>query len=788
MFDVVSFDLDQKFDLTDAQRLATLPRASADRYMLGVVGSGRYYRGFKCTDLGTGQLSIGPGEIYIDGVAYYSSQEQRINLLEKGPSILRQKFSVYVYGQTSPSDAEPTTFLLDSSSRTTTGRTKPRLSTRVASADVLGGNISADPQPPNSGDIPNGAVIVAYVTMDTSTIVENGIYPNLLALLPSTVEARNRLDGVDVWRQSVGATIDALGSTVAGISKTLSQVPTQNFVLQLAKDIAAVKYKLKLPANYTSYGTDHYLDQTQIDTASVDYLAKIEEGVRFPMANQATFQLGLLNPYDDKVVTIAGMMFPAFDLTTSLSVTDHDNTYIANQYQYQTINFTQMSMNRVRYRVGPWYTICTNWFWYGGGGGGTYDALTGIFTLFSGETYEIYPEDQALISSFTSGTIHTSVPLRVRQVWYDGLASEPYTVAFPTTNTVSGALSGNTFVCPQDGWLPQLNLFFADKAAAGDVTVIISQVPDNGQPNFGSMVAKTTIAVADIKISTPVSKLATPAKFAPLVALQKGRRYAVQIVSAGAHTLWRSSGNKLANGSFFVSTDGAWAQVDLVNDLCMELVFARFRSPQVTVTLNPINLDGGICNIDVLAQMYAPPGTKLSYAVQVNGVWRDIETFAGDSSPLNALPAQLPLQVTFTGTTDMMPGLGVQSNSRLVVSRPRSDFRCITQTRTVPTGQTANRVILVYRLEWWRGVGHHTFVPRLRSRTTPTGASTTTSPISITDIPAPDDPVNTILRTAVFDFKNAPIVGFKEDFSGTTDNVVACYHVAEVDWTALNVA
>ena len=142
----------------------------------------------------------------------------------------------------------------------------------------------------------------------------------------------------------------------------------------------------------------------------------------------------------------------------------------------------------------------------------------------------------------------------------------------------------------------------------------------------------------------------------------------------------------------------------------------------------------------------------------------------------NALPALLPFRVTFVGTTDEMPGIGVASNSRSLTSRPRPDFRHISTARVMPT--PVNTVYVDFRLESWRGPPYHTFTPRLL---TGAGYTSVRVPSLIEDEVDPDDPMCLIRRCTwnLAALGGTAITAYKIRAEGTTDAVCACFHVGE---------
>jgi hypothetical protein len=144
-------------------------------------------------------------------------------------------------------------------------------------------------------------------------------------------------------------------------------------------------------------------------------------------------------------------------------------------------------------------------------------------------------------------------------------------------------------------------------------------------------------------------------------------------------------------GTFFVSTDGAFFAGNLVDDLKMRLYFAKFERSRLSVELSPLQLAGGILDLDILNEGITPPACRTDFEVQVNGAWIPLDG-APNGPNLSGLPAILPLRVTLTGTTDLMPGFGL-SNSQAIVSRSKTAFTWVGETRTLGSPTTSIKII-----------------------------------------------------------------------------------------------
>lgn len=82
------------------------------------------------------------------------------------------------------------------------------------------------------------------------------------------------------------------------------------------------------------------------------------------------------------------------------------------------------------------------------------------------------------------------------------------------------------------------------------------------------------------------------------------------------------------------------------------------------------------------------------------------------------------------------------------------------------------------RLEAWRGAPYHTFNLRLMTGAAPTFPTLVTAD-AMTEEPAPDDPLNAIIRHYSWTTSVTALSAFKFRMDGTTDNVLTTFHVAE---------
>ena len=771
----------QKVTVEDFNNFGLFPRASFDHIVVDTLIPGMAYTGFTTVQTAPAVVTVGNGRLYHNGLVFYNDSEggSSLDLLGVLPVVTRRYVGIVVWGQEIETDTEPRTFLTDPVTRATVARVVSTESRRWANVSTVVGAEGPDPQPPS---IASNTLAVAWIMLDSTgiisiTMVDENRAPNI-----SDLDAR--MNEMDAWRTRTASRIDTLATDLAALATRLNGTASMLLALRMMADIARVKEKVGLPDNYTAWGSDHFLTDGETDILNVDYLAKIEEGVRFADAAQRDAQFSLLNPLDPAVVNQSNFVLPVYDQVTRLEVLGNDAEMSISQYQFQTISWQLMTKTRARIRWGTPFYACINGSWWFAPSGADYRTSLAMGENANGQGWSGYTPNTDLIYDPTRNILTrgdetfqildvqdpgTHSVIRLVQFWVDEIVDSYYWQQIVTIEGLSGSIISQTFLNSQGGWLTSVDIFFTRIAASGDVHVLIAETNESGAPNFDRVMASSTVT-ADLLHVQPI---ATRFQFLPTY-MAKGKRFAIVLQTPGNHFVSLVSNNKFAQGSMFQSSDSAWSVGDLTKDLAFRLQFASFRNNLVTVQLASLELNGGIAAIDLNYDSTRPPGTTISYEVQVNGTWTPLGYY--DSNPLIALPPLLPFRVLLQGTTDEMPGIGVAANSRSLTSRPRSDFTHISVPRTMPS--TVNTVYVDFRLEAWRGAPYHTFSASLL-----TGASyvTVRPPSLIEDEPDPDDPTAMVRRCTwnLAALGGAPISAYKIRCQGTTDNVLAVYHIGE---------
>ncbi len=774
----------QKVTVEDFNNFGLFPRGSFDHIVGDTLIPDMAFTGFTVVQTAPAVVTVGAGRLYHAGLVFYNDSEggTSLDLLSILPVVTRRYVGVVAWGQEIETDTEPRTFLTDPVTRATVARVVSTENRRWANISTVVGGEGPDPIQPA---IASNTLAVCWILLDATGIVSIQMVDENRA--PNLRDLDSRMNENDAWRTATASRLDTLATDMAALAARLNGTASMRFTLKLAADIARIKETVDLPDTYSMWGADHFLTNDESDIEHIDYLAKVEEGIRFPNAAERDSQIGLLNPMDPAVFNQANFVLPAYDQVARIEVLGADSELSISQYQHQTISWELCAKTRTRIRWGTAFYVCANgvwWFspsgrdwqtsigegdqatWGWGIGGNTpntdliYDPIRNILTR-GNETFQIL--------DVQDNPNHTVV--RLVQFWVDEIIDSYYWRQVVTIEGLNGSVISQTYLNSQGGWLTSVDLFLSRVATSGDLHVLICECISGGAPNYQRAIARTTIT-ADLLRGAPNY---TRVNFLPTY-LAKGSRYAIVLQTAGNHFVSLVHNNKFAQGSLFSSTDGAWAVGDLNKDMAFRLNFAKFRTNRCTVQLIPLELSNGIAAIDLNFDSTRPPGTAIMFEVQVNGEWRPLGYY--DNNPLNGLPSLLQFRAQLTGTTDEMPGIGVASNSRSLTSRPRSDFRHISTARVVPFSGTVNTVYVDFRLESWRGSPYHTFTPRLL---TGAGYVDVRTPSLIEDEIDPNDPT-TLFRRCTWDMTalgGAPITAYKIRCEGTTDNELATYLVGE---------
>jgi hypothetical protein len=745
----------QELQSADLNNIQDFTRASIDHIVKDAIDGGKAYSGFSASKTAATEITLSAGRLYAGGQIFARNEHVVIDLFNSLPLVTKKRVAVVAFGQSADSDVQPRDFLIDAQLGTTEPQSVAMENLRRAELSGVAGTESPDPAyPPTDANV----VVICYALLDTSGIL--AIEQWAATQLPNLRLVANRATALEIWRGQISGQVDTLKTDLAALADRLKLYALKTELKDVMVELEKLRQRVYQPSAYIYYGSNHFLDLTGSQTGHPGYDAVVAEGIRFPSAGSNSAALALLNPNNPYVNASNGFVLPKYSHGLRMNLAGYNGETRMAQHSFETTTITLLTRSRERRRYGSSKTVCTNSTWWRQG---NYDPVTGIFRI-NGEAWEVAAADRP-----NAAINHRFI--RVTQFWLD-IYEEPYWDAVKNTATINGQQVAQTFLNSQDGWLTQLGLFFSRKAATGDVSIIVCETA-YGMPDLDRVISRTVLAAASIQIGGTAQNAALPALVETTVPvaptfLRAGRRYAIVLVTTGDHYVaMTNTDNGIVQGTFFVSTDGAFFAGNLVSDMKMKLYFAKFDAPRAVVELTALQLAGGILDIDILNEGITPPACRTDFEVQVNGAWAPLD--APPNGPnLSGLPAILPLRAVLTGTSDLMPGFGIAA-SQATVSRNKTAFTWIGTKRTLGSPTTSVKVII--DLQGYDEAKHDCTVTLLTGNTL---AGTETAD-AVEDQLQSD---GTLRRTSIFNMTSQTQYAVK--ISGATTTAAETFHVAEM--------
>lgn len=659
----------QELQAADLNNTQTWADEAQRHLVVDAITTERQFVGLTVTARSATEIDVSPGRLY-DGPSgkVFAIEAAQVHSVFAMLPLQDQKWlSVSVFGTEEDTDIQPRDFLIDLQTREVEPEAVAMQRRRVAVVHIAQGLESPTPERPEP---PTGYTLLAHVRLSPT-----GIQEVVLATsrkLPNLYAVDRRLRAAEGWITSAEPRIAHIMTDIAGLASDMSTRASLEHVAQLGIDMAKLKERMEIPDDYVFYGGDHFLDATESDTAYSGYSADTFEGVRPPVVASQSGALSLLNPLDPEArLSAGGLLLPAYSEITRLRMETRAGEVTINQYQYQTLTATQRTISRERVRTGETLTYCTNSaFWHSG----TYDPVSGILRR-GDETWVVDPADRAAVL--------THAFVRVTRVWIDRW-EEPYWDIVTNTHTVHGSVLAQTVLMAQTGWLTSLEIFVTSADSSGGLTVMVTEAA-LGQPDVTKVLARATLAPGAVTAGWLKVTLPDP------LLVESGKRYAIVLVSGAAHRVGYTAGTEYTQGLLMYAQDGAYFTAAAERDLMLRLNFARFASPRAVVQMQPLQLAGGIQELDMLYESAVPAGCRLVWECQTGGLWRPVTV---DTPPQFGGAALVPLRAVFLGTSDLMPAVR-PSTAQVTVRRRGTAFTHITTPRTLSTASQNIRVRLL---------------------------------------------------------------------------------------------
>lgn len=687
----------QEFQSQDLNNVQSFTRQSFDNIVADAVTAGKKaYAGFAVSRTGQTQITVSAGRYYANGPVYYRAEDTVIDLFNVLPLVTGKKVAVTVHGIDVETDVQPRDFLID----TETGATEPQSVAmerrRRAEISIVAGPEGPDPQAPTTDVL---VTVIAYITLTAQGVVSvEHVDGNRL---PSVSGNAASLADLSRWRAQMRGRVDTLGTDLANIKGSLEQTLTEADGRSLWDAIAQLQSRVAEVGPFISYGEDDYLDPSTGNPAAAGYSAIHDEGVRFPDAasNRAAPEtLSLYNPTDPAVRISGNFLLPKYEDAIRIDATGYTGEISIAESSYATTDIVQLTRSRERIRYGaPFIVSMSSKYWRLG----QYDPVSHTLS-YKGETFDVVNWQYAGIL----GRLLNFGTVRLRRKFVDRV-DDAYWDRVTTTSQISGQRLAQTVLWSSDAWLTAVGLYFTRVGGAGDVEILITEAQPWG-PDLSRVIARTTIARADIAVGDGSAAVGLPniretRVPLPPTYLAGGGRYAIVINTSGQHYLATTTDdNGNIGGTLYRTTDGVYFLGDINVDLKIRVYTARHASNKYEVEFNAISLAGGISWVDLTYEAKVPSGTSLDLYGYVNNRWQPLT--ADDDADLSSLPTVLRLKAVFTGTHDLMPGIGIGPGSQVLYGRTASAVTWVGAERALPSAMTD--IKLVNRLDNFDAAQH----------------------------------------------------------------------------------
>ncbi len=677
-------------DHADFENIGLQAQAATDDLWQNAIGYPAHWAAFTVARKSAQEITVSAGRYVAGKIVYAQVAPKDVNLQLHIPAaasdqrwvavLLRGKEVIDMATRPFETSDDPETSVI-------VNRTTPKTIRRVVELIVQQGEANPVPVKPV---VDATDACIAFVLLTSSGV--NAIEPGNSDRVKTLYEVEGRVTALEVDLDGLFMRTETIETQIVNIQAKLTEIPRREVIRQMQRDIGAARLKVDLPDEARAFVFDNALIKDRWDMTNVDWLARIEEGVRFGFAAEVQARLEVQAEDDPKIAFRGRRMVPAFEEVTRIANTSLDGTLNISQLVHTQTTLVRKEVSRVRITYGPTMWACENQAGWSGLGE---DARVGEMLNVGGETFEV-------VDVYTRNHGHSQYG--VRQLRYE-VYNEPYWEYVTEDVGVNGSIYGQSFLVAQPMQLTSLDLSFARVGADGDVHVFIVETTTGGMPRFDAVLAQGKLTHADLVVGWNKVVL-------PITLLESGKRYAFVTVTTGAHALHVSASNKYTGGTQFLTTDGAFSQGSTETDICFRLNAARYHSPRTVIPMQALNLADGMTQIDMLFAGWVPGGCTLGWEIRPSGstVWTELDDGDPATNPLVGLPASVELRMVMMGTADLQPMIQLDQKAVSRVARNRSTMRAV--TKSFQFGFATTHIQTQYTLDSF-DPERHTFTPAI---------------------------------------------------------------------------
>lgn len=721
MSDIVRFSEAEVADRVDFENISLAARKADDAVVGGAIAYPRHWARFSVSAPNGTTIRISPGHLFADDVVHDHREDSDISLLSFLPLIEGDERYVAILVRGVEETVQANRLIeTDVDTGATVQQSVPKYDIRRVEFIVQQGLQS--PPPALRPAVPAGDCCVCFVRLDATGIV--AIEAGNDWRVQTLYEVDGRVTVLEGQMVVAFQRTTTLQTDLANLQARFTDYPRPEIVRQLQRDAARTRRILNLPDEARGYFYDPGLVRDQWDFDQGEWLARIDEGVRFPWALIRDDRMELVDPGAAGITVTDGIVTPTYTEIRRVEVDGTGSTRNISGIVHTVRTARKHTVSRSRVSYGPTVAMCDNIQEWADVGrvragekfqaeGETFEKIGVINTAqaaasinvdrlnqYAAETGSAHRWDNdnvVLHNQMAQQNGHNNI-YAARSVQVDSWSETRWTYTTETFG-LNGSVYGQTFLNSQTMVLTSIELNFSRVGSDGSVTMILCEVGANGAPQFDRVIARSTLEVG--QLSTGWVKF----PFSPEL-LEAGKRFAWLTVTTGNHQLRTATSNTFTEGTLFWTTDGAWFQGAPEEDFWFRVNAAQFSQTRVVLEMVPLTLEGGMTQIQLLYEAWAPEGTQLVWEVRTPTVdeWLPIQGETPDlPNPLVGLPSLCQFRCTMVGTRDLAPGLSLKTTTRARAMRPGANAVAVTKPLLfgfASNSMTAEIVVDAFNPDW----------------------------------------------------------------------------------------
>jgi len=371
-------------DHADFEAIGLQAQAATDGLWLDAIGYPAHWAAFTVARKSAQEITVSAGRYVAGEIVFAQEAPTDMNLQLHIPAAASDQrwVAVLLRGkEVTDTVTRPFETSDDPETSVIVNRTTPKTIRRVVELIVQPGEANPVPVKPV---VASTDACIAFVLLTSSGI--DAIEPGNGDRVKTLYEVEGRVTALEVDLDGLFMRTETIETQIVNIQGKLTEIPRREVIRQMQRDIGAARLKVDLPDEARAYVFDDGLIPDRWDMAHVDWLARIEEGVRFGFAAEAQARLEVQAEDDPKIAFRGRRMVPAFDEVTRIANTSLDSTLNISQLVHTEVTAIRKEASRVRITYGPTMGACENAAGWSGLGG---DSRVGQMLSVNGELFEV---------------------------------------------------------------------------------------------------------------------------------------------------------------------------------------------------------------------------------------------------------------------------------------------------------------------------------------------------------------------------------------------------------------